>query len=164
MIAVGWCLTGDVLHGDHLAGVELLYECSCLGSIKNLGASAHTNDQHIRLTQQDTVSWADRPSGGPYMGKVETALLPVPDGGVTEASALNPVVGARESFQLEAIEPVGAWVHQEPPSGDVSSPFIGKFGTGKNHTGLNSWFRQSSCTTHSPVRIQKNRLPSALNQ
>ena len=164
MIAVGWCLTDDVLHGNHLAGVELPHQLSCFGCVKDLGAPTYTNDQHIGLTQQHTVSRADRPRGGPHMGKVETPLLPTPDGGVAEAPSLKPVVGTGEPLQLETIEAVGAGVHQETASGDASSPFIGKFGAGEDHTGLNPRFRQSSGTTHRPVRVQQHRLPSALNQ
>ena len=73
-------------------------------------------------------------------------------------------MGTGEPFQLETIEAVGAGVHQEPASGDTASPFIGKFGAGKDHTGLNPWFRQASGTTHGPVRVQQHRLPSTLNQ
>ena len=164
LIAVGRCLALDVLHRNHLAGIQLLHQLGCLRGIKDLGASTNANDQHIRLTQQHAVRRADWPGGGTHMGEVEPALFPPPDGGVAEAPALKPVVGAGEPFKAETIQPVGAGIHQKSSTGDVPSPFIGQFGAGEDHAGLHPWLRQTSGTAHGPVGVQQHGLTSALNQ
>ena len=62
-----------VLNRNHPPGIELLHKISGLITVVDLAATAHADDQHIRVTQQNLVGSSDRPGSGTYMGEIQAS-------------------------------------------------------------------------------------------
>ena len=163
MVAVRRGLAADVLNRDDPLGCQLAHHRRGFRAVVNLRATADTDDQHIGLAQQHPVLRTQLGGRAPQVGKGQAPLGPAPEGGLSEPTSAEAVMGGRDAFDLEAGQAVGAGLAQKLAAGHRGS-FIQQQAAGQDDVGVDLGFRQSRCAGHGLEGVDQNLGSTALDQ